>query len=91
MTGTSGNHKYRIKAWIKPCTSSTCSTEYPDGGNYTNTKYDYTDDDPTIDREIEMSEAYHTLFDTMFFGWTTATGGAKSEVALQRFRINFQK
>jgi len=89
---TSGNYKYRVKAWIKTCTSATCD-EYPDGHDYTNTKKDYTvaGDDPTMDRkEIEMSPTYHERFKTMFFGWTTATGGATLEVKIRRFGINFQ-
>lgn len=89
---TSGNYKYRVKSWIKPCTSATCD-EYTDGHDYTNTKKDYSvvGDHPTIDREIEMSPTYHERFETMFFGWTTATGGATLEVKIARFRMNFQK
>jgi hypothetical protein len=89
----SGNYQYRIKAWIKQCTSGdpTCASDYAEDAAYLNTKQDYTADNPTLDRTIEISSAYHDRFDTMFFGWTLATGGATQSVNISRFRMNFLK
>ncbi len=89
----SGNYQYRFKVWIKQCGSGdpTCSPEYSDTADYVNTKKDYTTDNPTLDRTIEISPAYHQRFEKTLFGWTLATGGATQSVAIHRFRLNFIK
>jgi len=89
----SGNYQYRFKVWIKRCASGdpTCSADYSDTADYVNTKKDYTADNPTLDRTIEISPTYHQRFDTMLFGWTLATGGATQSVPIYRFRMNFKK
>ena len=89
----SGHYQYRIKTWIKQCTSGdpTCASDYAEDAAYLNTKQDYTADNPTLDRTIEISSGYHDQFDTLFFGWTLATGGATQSVNISRFRMNFLK
>jgi hypothetical protein len=89
----SGNYQYRIKAWIKRCNSGdpTCASDYAEDADYLNTKIDYTADNATLDRTIEISAAYHQRFETMLFGWTTATGSATQSVNINRFKMNFLK
>jgi hypothetical protein len=87
----SGNYQYRIKTWIKRCNSNspTCASDYAEDADYLNTKKDYTADNATLDRTIEISPAYHARFEKMLFGWTTATGAATQSVNINRFKMNF--
>jgi hypothetical protein len=89
----SGNYQYRFKVWIKRCTSDspTCASDYAEDADYLNTKKDYTADNPYLDRTIEISPAYHVKFETILFGWTTATGSATQNVNINRFKMNFLK
>lgn len=87
-----GNYKYTMKSWIKSCTDLTCAT-YDDTNNFANTKvkYDDTADPANLTRTFNLTEALHNKFETFFFGWTMAAGGATEEVKIARFRMNFQK
>lgn len=89
----SGNYQYRIKTWIKRCPSNspTCASDYAEDADYLNTKRDYTADNPTLDRTIEISSAYHDRFEKMIFGWTLATGGATQSVNISRLKMTFMK
>ena len=89
---TAGNYKYTMKSWIKSCTDLTCAT-YDDTNNFANTKvkYDDTADPANLTRTFNLTEALHNKFETFFFGWTMAAGGATEEVKIARFRMNFQK
>jgi hypothetical protein len=89
----SGNYQYRIKTWIKRCNSNspTCASDYAEDADYLNTKKYYTADNPTLDREIYISPAYHDKFEKMIFGWTLATGGATQSVNINRLKMNFMK
>ena len=89
---TAGNYKYAMKSWIKSCTDLTCAT-YDDTNNFANTKvkYDDTADPANLTRTFNLTEALHNKFETFFFGWTMAAGGATEEVKIARFRMNFQK
>jgi hypothetical protein len=90
----SGNYQYAIKTWIKRCAANDPSCpEYAETSDYADTKTEYTPGAPdhTIERTIEMSPGYHSRFNKMIFGWTTATGGATQRVDIRRFRINFLK
>jgi hypothetical protein len=89
----SGNYQYRFKVWIKRCSSNdpTCASDYAENADFLNTKQDYTADNPYLDRTIEISSAYHNKFETMLFGWTTATGSATQNININRFKMNFLK
>jgi hypothetical protein len=103
LTAVGGNYPYEIKAWIKPCGSGdlACSA-YNDSSNFANPKViRYQDsnpaDIPTLNRTTEtipptpilLNEANHQAFNTLLFGWTTATGGATQNVNITRFKMNF--
>ena len=92
LTAVGGNYSYQIKTWIKPCASGdlACSA-YADSSTLANTKVSYTDTDPTLNRTIQLNEAYHQAFNTLLFGWTTATSTATQNININRFRMNFLK
>jgi hypothetical protein len=96
LTAVGGNYSYQIKTWIKQCASGdlACSA-YDDSSNFANPKVRYQDsnpaDSPTLDRTIQLNEANHQAFNTLLFGWTTATGGATQSVNINRFKMNFLK
>ncbi len=89
-----GNFEYTIKSWVKQClviNDITCPT-YADNSNFADTATDYTDTIPTLIRnQIELSPILHQNFNSFYFGWTAATGGATQNVMLNRFRMNFLK
>jgi len=91
-----GNYDYAIKSWVKQCLVNdiACPT-YDDNSNYSNTKINYNDVSPgdtaTLNRQFSLNTALHQKFDSFFFGWTVATGGATQNVTISRFRINFLK
>jgi hypothetical protein len=98
LTAVGGNYPYEIKAWIKQCGSGdlACSA-YDDSSNFANPKINYTDTSPTLNRTtaqttpVLLNEANHQAFNTMLFGWTTATGSATQNVSINRFKMNFLK
>jgi len=96
LTAVGGNYSYQIKTWIKQCGSGdlTCSA-YDDSSNFANPKVRYQDsnpaDNPTLNRTIQLDEANHQAFNTLLFGWTTATGSATQNVNINRFKMNFLK
>jgi hypothetical protein len=88
-----GNYEYTIKSWVKQCLAVndiTCPT-YDDSSNFANTSTDYTDTIPTLIRNTvdQLSPTLHQDFNSFYFGWTAATGGATQNVTLNRFRMNF--
>ncbi len=90
-----GNYEYTIKSWVKQClvvNDITCPT-YDDGSNFANTSTDYADTIPTLIRSPidELSPTLHQNFNSFYFGWTAATGGATQNVTLNRFRMNFSQ
>jgi hypothetical protein len=92
LTPVGGPYAYWIKTWIKQCGSGdlSCSV-YNDSSNLANLKVSYTDSIPTLDRTIQLDEAHHQAFNTLLFGWTTATGGATQNINISRFKMNFLK
>jgi hypothetical protein len=92
LTPIGGPHTYRIKTWIKKCASGdlACSA-YNDSSSLANPKVSYTDSIPTLDRTIQLDENPHQAFNTLLFGWTTATGGATQSVSISRLKMNFLK
>jgi len=94
LTAVGGNYSYQINTWIKKCGSGdlACSA-YGDSSTMANTKVSYTvtDPPPTLNRTILLDEANHQAFNTLLFGWTTATGGATQNVNISRFKMNFLK
>jgi len=92
LTPIGGPYSYRIKTWIKKCGSGdpACST-YNDSSSFANSKVSYTDSIPTLDRPIQLDETHHQAFNTLLFGWTTATGGATQNVSISRLKMNFLK
>jgi hypothetical protein len=92
LTPVGGPYTYRIKTWIKKCGSGdiACSA-YNDSSSLANPKVSYTDSIPTLDRTIQLNETHHQAFNTLLFGWTTATGGATQSVSISRFKMNFMK
>jgi hypothetical protein len=93
-TAVGGNHSYQIKTWIERCGSGdlACSL-YGDSSTMANTKVSYTvtDPPPTLNRTIQLDETNHQAFNTLLFGWTTATGSATQNVSISRFKMNFLK
>jgi hypothetical protein len=91
---TNGNFEYTVKSWVKQClviNDITCPT-YADNSNFADTTTEYTDTIPTLIRnQIELSPILHQNFNSFYFGWTAATGGATQNVTLNRFRMNFLK
>ena len=88
-----GNYEYTVKSWIKQCAVDIACTTYDDTSSFSNTKVDYnTADTATLTRTtpIQLTLGLHNKFDTFFFGWTTATGGATQNILLNRFKINFK-
>jgi hypothetical protein len=88
-----GNYEYSIKSWVKQClvvNDITCPT-YDDGSKFADTSTDYADTIPTLIRSPidELSPTLHQNFNSFYFGWTAATGGATQNVTLNRFRMNF--
>jgi hypothetical protein len=90
-----GNYEYTVKSWIKQCTVDIACTTYDAASNFANTKVDYTGDTATLTSTrttpIQLTPALHNKFDTFFFGWTTATGGATQNILINRFKINFSE
>ena len=86
-----GNYEYTVKSWVKQCTGDLACTTYDDFSSFANTKVDYTGGAATLTRStpIELASTLHQKFNTFFFGWTTATGGATQNVNINRFRMNF--
>jgi len=89
-----GNYEYTMKSWIKQCADLDC-TNYGDASPFANTKIEYDDtlDPPTLKRTnpIALTPALHQIFDTFFFGWTTATGSSTQDILINRFKMNFRK
>jgi hypothetical protein len=91
-----GNYDYTMNTWIKQCPVDdiTCPA-YDDTSTFANTKIGYgvavPGDTATLSRTFSLSFAYHQNFDTFYFGWTAATGGATQNVMINRFRMNFLK
>lgn len=89
-----GNYEYTVKSWVKQCAVDIACATYGDASSFANTKvdYDYTADVPTLTRStpIALESTLHQKFDTFFFGWTTATGGATQNILINRFKINFR-
>jgi hypothetical protein len=91
-----GNYDYTMNTWIKQCPVDdiTCPA-YDDTSTFANTKIGYgvavPGDTATLSRTFSLSSAYHHNFDTFYFGWTAATGGATQNVMINRFRMNFLK
>lgn len=91
-----GNYDYTIKSWVKQCLVNdiTCPT-FNDQSDFANTKINYNDvapsDAPTLSRAFALSPTLHQNFNSFYFGWTAATGGATQNVTLNRFRMNFLK
>lgn len=88
------NYFYSINSWIKQCTTSDCSDVITNFPGYDNTKISYAPlpaDLPVLRRTIELNQTYHNYFNTFFFGWTAATGGATQNVTINNFRMNFIK
>lgn len=89
-----GNYDYIMKSWIKQCADQDC-TNFGDASGYANTKIDYDDslDPPTLKRTnpVALTPALHQIFDTFFFGWTTATGSSTQDILINRFKMNFRK
>ncbi len=91
-----GNYDYTINVWIKQCLVDdiTCPT-FNELSDYANTKINYNavapSDTPTLNRSFVLSPTYHQNFNSFYFGWTAATGGATQNVTINRFRMNFLK
>ncbi|HYA13272.1 MAG TPA: hypothetical protein VEF33_02925, partial [Syntrophales bacterium] len=89
-----GNYDYVLNTWIKQCAANdiTCPA-YNDTSTFANTKINYSSvtpgDTATLSRTFSLSPIYHQDFDTFYFGWTTATGGATQNVTITRFGLNF--
>jgi hypothetical protein len=86
-----GNYEYTINSWIKPCEAAIACTTYADTSSFANVKVDYTEDTATLTRTIELKKELHDKFETFFFGWTMATGGATEELIIGRRNFNFKK
>ena len=91
-----GNYDYLVDTWVKQCLVSdiNCPT-FNDQSDFANTKVNYNDlapaDAPTLSRAFALSPTFHQNFNSFYFGWTAATGGATQNVTLNRFRVNFRK
>jgi hypothetical protein len=91
-----GNYDYTMNTWIKLCPVNdiTCPA-YDDTSTFANTKIGYgvavPGDTSTLSRTFSLSSVYHQNFDTFYFGWTAAMGGATQNVMINRFRMNFLK
>jgi hypothetical protein len=92
LTPLGGPYAYRIKTWIMNCVSGdpACSL-YDDSSSLANSKVSYTDSIPMLDRTIQLDETYHQAFNTLLFGWTTATGSNTQSVNINRFKMTFLK
>jgi len=92
---TNNNYLYSINSWIKQCIISDCSDVITTYSGYDNTKiaYDISQpaDLPNLTRTIELSQTLHSYFNTFYFGWTAASGGATENVLLSNFKMNFIK
>ncbi|MEN6319922.1 MAG: hypothetical protein ABFD82_14355 [Syntrophaceae bacterium] len=90
---TNNNYLYSINSWIKQCTISDCSDVITTYSGYDNTKIAYNISKPTDlpnpARTIELSQPLHGYFNTFYFGWTAASGGATENVLLSNFKMNF--
>jgi len=86
-----GNYDYEIKSWVKQCATNdiTCPT-YDETSNFANTKTDYTADAATLTRTIDLDSTRHQKFNTFFYGWTTATGGATQNILISRHKMSFR-
>jgi hypothetical protein len=86
------SYEYTMKSWIKQCLVDIACSTYDAESNFANTKVDYIADAPTLTRStpIVLSSTLHQKFDTFFFGWTTATGGATQNILINRFKMNFR-
>ena len=93
VTRNKTTYDYIIKSWIKQCAGGIACATYDDASGFANTKVDYIADAPTLTRTmpIQLTQELHNKFDTFFFGWTTATGGATQIVDISRFKMNFLK
>jgi hypothetical protein len=89
------NYYYSINSWIKQCAASDCSDVITNFAGYDNTKIAYDISQPTdipiLTRTIELDQSFHSNFNTFYFGWTAATGGATQNVVLSNFKMNFIK
>jgi hypothetical protein len=91
-----GNYDYTMNTWIKQCPANDIACPaYDDISNFANAKINYNDmdpsDTPTLNRSFVLSPTYHQNFNSFYFGWTAATGGATQNVTINRFRMNFLK
>ncbi len=57
--------------------------------NFGNTRSDYTDDTPTLNRTITLDSTYNTAFIKFLFGWTVATGAATQIADVWKFGLSF--
>jgi hypothetical protein len=95
-TQNGGNYDYTIKSWVKQCPINdlTCPA-YDDQSDFANTKINYNAVAPadiaTLNRLFSLTTALHQKFESFYFGWTAATGGATQNVTMSRFRISFSK
>lgn len=91
-TPNAGNYEYTVKSWVKQCAVDIACATYGEASSFANTKVDYTADAPTLTRTtpIALESTLHQKFNTFFFGWTTATGGATQNILINRFKINFR-
>ncbi|HVO65496.1 MAG TPA: hypothetical protein VMT12_03345 [Syntrophales bacterium] len=92
----SGNYAYTMNTWIKQCPVNDIECPaYDDTSIFANTKINYNDmvptDVPTLSRAFALTPALHQNFNSFYFGWTAATGGATQNVTINRFRMNFLK
>ncbi len=73
----SGRYEYKLKSWV-------------DCRDCDDVLVDYSRNNPTLEKTVELNAANHAFFDTFLFGWTMGSGDAVERVPVSDFRLAFK-